>query len=221
MRVLITAGPTRERMDPVRFLSNPSSGSMGIQLAQALQYRGAKVTLVLGPTHLAVPSKIKTIRVESALQMHAAVKKHIAKADAFVATAAVGDWRFAKVASRKIKKGVKNISVKLVKNPDILAEVGRMNPHPALSPKGRGRLLVGFALETDNLEKNGLKKLREKNLDLIIANDPASFSSSHIRPLWMERNGNPRRLGKMSKQKLAQKLAQWLLTQWNKPTSKN
>jgi phosphopantothenoylcysteine decarboxylase/phosphopantothenate--cysteine ligase len=211
--ILITAGPTRESMDPVRYLTNPSSGAMGLALADVLSRRGAHVTLVLGPTCLPVPPKnIRTIRVVTALEMHAAVKKNLARSDAFIATAAVGDWRFQHPPSRKLKKGTaRKRNVTLLRNPDILAEAGREKKKRKSFP-----LLIGFSLETENMEKFALKKLKAKNLDLIIGNGPRSFSSRTIRPLWAERSGERRRLPLMSKKNLALKIARWMEERWKK-----
>ena len=204
-RILITAGPTREPMDPVRFLSNPSSGAMGIALAETLAARGVRVELVLGPTALRPSRRIKVFSVTTALEMAASVKKRVLRADAFIATAAVGDWRFSTVARKKLKKGAaKTMTVKLVRNPDILAAA-------------KAPLKIGFALETGDLERNGLQKLREKNCDLLIANAPASFTSDRIRPAWIEKSGSVKRLPAMTKKSLARKIAQWLERQWKKP----
>jgi phosphopantothenoylcysteine decarboxylase/phosphopantothenate--cysteine ligase len=193
-------------MDPVRFLSNPSSGAMGLEIAKALQKEGARVTVVLGPTHLTYPSKIKILSVVTALQMQSAVKKNLRSSDAFIATAAVGDWRFARIANNKMKKNsAKSMSVTLVRNPDILAMAAR-----------RKLLTVGFALETQNEKKNALEKLRSKKLDLIIANGTDSFSSSSIRPLWIERSGVSKKFPSMSKKTLSRKIAQWLEKSWTK-----
>ena len=205
-KVLITAGPTREWMDPVRYLTNPSSGAMGISLAQTLARRGVRVTLVLGPTCLKPVGPVEVIRVETALEMMAAVKKNGSNLDAFIGTAAVGDWRFVKTGKSKLKKSSKlGMTVRLLKNPDILAS--------AHAP-----IKIGFALETEQLRKNGLKKLREKNADLLIANSPDSFSSSFIRPLWMEKTGLIRPLPRQSKEKLSQTIARWLEQKWKQTT---
>ncbi len=196
-------------MDPVRYLTNPSSGEMGIQLAEALQKKGAHVILVLGPTSLKPSSRVKCIPVSTALEMNSAVQKKRARADVFIATAAVGDFRFDKVTSKKIKKENKNkIKVTLIKNPDILKETG------AWKKKGSrtSPLLIGFALETTDLKKATARKLKEKNLDLIIGNSPASFSSGLIKPYWLELGKAGRFLGPMTKKSLAQKISNWIGT---------
>ena len=162
-RALVTAGPTREQMDPIRFISNRSSGRMGYALAEAAAGRGASVTLVSGPTALSAPSEVHVKNVTSADEMMKEVLSQWDKTDIFIFAAAVSDFRPEKAAGNKIKKESGNLMLKLALNPDIAAEVGR---------RARAdQLLVGFAAETENLKKNALKKLKEKNLDLIIAND--------------------------------------------------
>lgn len=206
-KILITAGPTREHWDPVRYLTNPSSGAMGIELARALRKKGAKVTLILGPTTLKAPAGVKTISVVSALDMSSAVKKLFSNANAFVATAAVGDWRFASPSKRKIKKtAAATATVKLVKNPDILAD--------AAARKKKGQIVVGFALETNSAIAHARAKLRRKNLDLIIANGPASFASGRIHPIWIEKQNGVKKLSLMPKPKLAALMADWIFKQW-------
>lgn len=199
-RILITAGPTREYLDPVRFLSNDSSGAMGFAIANALKARGARVLTIAGPT-----KHKPTVRVCSALEMSAAVKKNIKQADVFIATAAVSDWRFERRLRQKMKKGkTQTLCLKLIRNPDILAEAG-------LWKKKKGKpLLVGFALETTGVALAARKKMKEKNLDLIIGNTPDSFGSSRLRPYWLERSAAGRTLPVMTKKALAQKITAWL-----------
>ena len=160
-RVLVTAGPTREALDPVRYVGNRSSGRMGYALAQALVDRGAQVVLVSGPTALAAPVGLERLQVESALEMHAAVMGRIADQDIFVAAAAVADYRVADPAPHKIKKGQQELTLSLVRNPDILAQVAAL-PIPPFT--------VGFAAETERVEEQALAKLRAKGLDMIAAN---------------------------------------------------
>lgn len=203
--ILLTAGPTREPLDPVRYLSNRSSGEMGLAIAEAVRRMGARVTVVLGPVSLPAPAGVAVVRVETARQMSSAVRARLNRSDAFIATAAVADWRFASPQRRKLKKGSATaLTVHLRRNPDILADAGRA--------KGRGKrpLLVGFALETDRLEARARRKLVEKNADLIIGNSPASFGSRLIRPLWVERAGRPDRLPLMTKKALSSRLGRWL-----------
>jgi len=160
-QILITAGPTREPIDPVRFLSNRSSGKMGYALAQAAVEAGATVTLVSGPVVLATPRGVKKVSVETAEEMYSTVLENINHADIFIATAAVSDYRPAMTATQKIKKSSDNFTLELQPNPDILAEVAALETPP---------FTVGFAAETESLEKHAQEKLKRKKLDMIAAN---------------------------------------------------
>jgi len=160
--ILVTAGPTREPFDPVRFITNYSSGKMGYALATAGRRRGANVTLISGPTSLSVPRDIKFISVSSAVEMRNAVMENIEKATVIIKAAAVADYRPHVRLDTKIKKREDGLAVRLERNPDIIAEVGK---------KKGNRILVGFAVETENLMENARTKLVEKNMDFIIAND--------------------------------------------------
>jgi len=160
--VLVTAGPTREPLDPVRYLSNRSSGKMGYAVAEAAIRRGARVILVSGPTALAPPREAQVVSVETAQEMYDAVLAHLEAATVVIKAAAVADYRPKQVAREKIKKDERVPEVTLESTPDILAEVGKR--------KGR-RVLVGFAAETHDLVANARKKLQRKNLDLMVAND--------------------------------------------------
>ncbi|HKY32648.1 MAG TPA: bifunctional phosphopantothenoylcysteine decarboxylase/phosphopantothenate--cysteine ligase CoaBC [Candidatus Polarisedimenticolia bacterium] len=159
--VLITAGPTREEIDPVRFLSNPSTGKMGYAVAGAARDQGARVILVSGPTHLPDPPGVEMVRVVSAQQMHDAVLARLEEADIVVKAAAVSDFRPARREASKVKKDAAALELRLERTPDILAEIGRR--------KGR-RFVVGFAAETDDVVENARRKLDGKGLDLIVAN---------------------------------------------------
>ena len=163
VRVVIDAGPTYEDIDPVRFLGNRSSGKMGFAIAEACAAEGADVTLIAGPVALATPAGIaRRVDVRGALQMRDAVMKAIDKADIFIATAAVADWRVAGYSSRKIKKNTAGTPVlELVENPDILAEVAARDPRP---------FVVGFAAETDHVAEHAREKLERKKLDMLAAN---------------------------------------------------
>jgi phosphopantothenoylcysteine decarboxylase/phosphopantothenate--cysteine ligase len=161
-RVLLTAGPTRERIDPVRFLSNRSSGKMGFALAQALQEGGAEVVLVAGPVALPTPGGVRRIDVESAEQMLAAVQRELPGSAAFIATAAVADYRPATMQPRKIKKTTPELSLELTRTTDILASVAARPDRP---------FVVGFAAETDAVEQHAREKMLRKNLDMIAANE--------------------------------------------------
>jgi phosphopantothenoylcysteine decarboxylase/phosphopantothenate--cysteine ligase len=161
-KVLVSAGPTAENIDPVRFLSNRASGKMGFAMARVARRFGADVTLVSGPTALADPYFVKTVRVRTAEEMRTAVERESADADAVVMCAAVADFRAASVSPTKIKKDGGGWSLELTPTVDILDRLGRA--------KGR-RLLVGFAAETSDIERNAIAKMRKKNLDAIVAND--------------------------------------------------
>ena len=161
LHVVITAGPTREAVDPVRFLSNHSSGKMGYALASAAQASGAMVTLISGPTHLPCPYLVERVDVMSALDMRAAVLEHVTDAHIFIAAAAVADYRVSEAPAHKIKKKNEELVLNLVRNPDILAEVSLAPARP---------YCVGFAAETQDLEQYALEKMTNKRLDMIAAN---------------------------------------------------
>lgn len=162
-KVLITAGPTQEMLDPVRYLTNHSSGKMGYALATALQIAGAEVTLISGPTHLPKPLNVNLINVKSADDMLSAVLQNVTKDSIFISSAAVADYRIANPALQKIKKGLDDtLELKLIKNPDILKEVAH---------KKLAKYTIGFAAETNDLIANAQKKLQEKQVDMLIANE--------------------------------------------------
>jgi phosphopantothenoylcysteine decarboxylase/phosphopantothenate--cysteine ligase len=171
-RVLVTAGGTREPVDPVRLLTNRSSGKMGYALALSARNRGAQVTLITTLTPWPEPPGVEVLRVETALQMRQAVLDALAGADALVMAAAVADYRPQKAARQKIKKVGESLTLQLVRNPDILAEVAG-----ARESTGWPRVVVGFAAETANLLENARAKLEEKRLDLIVANDVSAADS--------------------------------------------
>jgi phosphopantothenoylcysteine decarboxylase/phosphopantothenate--cysteine ligase len=161
-RVTVTAGPTREAFDPVRFVSNASTGAMGIAVAREAALRGAAVTLLLGPTWLEPPAGVEVVRVTTARELQAAALAHAVGADLVIATAAVADWRPASASESKLKKTAQDLTVAMVRNPDVLAELGER--------KG-STFLVGFAAETDDHERNAREKLQRKRLDAIAVND--------------------------------------------------
>lgn len=169
-KVVISAGPTREAIDPVRYISNHSSGKMGYSLATACAEAGALVTLISGPTQLACPERVRRIDVISALDMHAACLEEAGKCDIFIGAAAVADYRLKTIASQKMKKqqGVDDLTLTLVKNPDIIAAVAALTAKP---------FTVGFAAETENVLGYARDKLQRKNLDAIIANDVSQADS--------------------------------------------
>jgi len=197
-KILITAGPTEEPLDPVRFITNLSSGKMGYALATAAQRRGADVTLVSGPTHLPPPPAAKIIKVRTAKEMYQAVMDHYVNATVIIKAAAVADYCPSTTAAEKIKKDKKNISLELKNNPDIIAEVGKH--------KGN-RILVGFAMETQNLLVNATEKLRKKKMDLIVANnlreEGAGFRTDTNVITIIDRDGKTEALGKMTKMEAA------------------
>ena len=164
--VLISAGPTLEDLDPVRFISNRSSGRMGYALASAAAARGAHVILVTGPTHIPLPPRLEVVQVRSALDMKAAIDQALPRCDVVIMTAAVADYRPARAQPSKIKKQGETLSVELVKNPDILAELGSRR-------RGKTPVLVGFAMETHDVAAYGRKKLVDKRVDLVVANEAA------------------------------------------------
>ena len=168
-KILITSGRTKENIDPVRYLSNNSSGKMGYSLAQAAADLGAEVTLISGPTDLKIPNGLENfISVESTLEMYEKVDEYFKNTDIFIACAAVADYRPKEYKKEKIKKSDSDLVMELVKNPDILLE---------MSKKKEKQLLVGFAAETNDIRENALKKLEKKNLDIIVANNASVMGS--------------------------------------------
>ena len=168
-KILITSGRTKENIDPVRYLSNNSSGKMGYSLAQAAVDLGAEVTLISGPTDLKVPNGLENfISVESALEMYEKVDEYFKNTDIFIACAAVADYRPKEYKNEKIKKSDSDFVIELIRNPDILLE---------MSKKKEKQLLVGFAAETNDIRENALKKLEKKNLDIIVANNASVMGS--------------------------------------------
>jgi phosphopantothenoylcysteine decarboxylase/phosphopantothenate--cysteine ligase len=200
-RILVTAGPCREALDPVRYISNRSSGKMGFALAEAAAEMGAEVTLVSGPTALPVPSGIESVSIESTREMYEAVSKRFARTDCVIMAAAPADFEPARAFPQKIKKNAKGLSLELKPTVDILRTLGE---------RKKRQLLVGFALETENGVANARKKLKEKNLDLIVlnsANDPQSGFESDTNQVTVIRSGQkPRKLPLMLKRDLAIKL---------------
>jgi phosphopantothenoylcysteine decarboxylase / phosphopantothenate---cysteine ligase len=200
--ILITAGPTREEIDPVRYISNHSSGKMGYALARAARRRGAQVLLISGPTALVKPDGVRVVNVTSAVEMQSEVMARAAEYDVVIKAAAVADYRPVARSGTKIKKKGESATIELVKNPDILAGLGEMVS--GLMPRP---FLVGFAAETDALAENASKKLREKNLDMIVANDvsqvDAGFNVDTNRALLFFKDGSSSECGLMSKDQLA------------------
>ena len=199
--VLLTAGPTQEDLDPVRFLTNRSSGKMGYAVAEAAAQRGAKVILISGPTALETPAGVTRIDVRTAAEMLNAVQRHFAEATTAIFTAAVADYRPAEAAAHKIKKTGGEFTLRLAPNPDILATVAR---------KKGDRLIVGFAAETDRVAENARKKLQEKDADLIVANDVtaagAGFDVDTNVVTLFARDGRDVALPKLTKREVADRI---------------
>lgn len=200
VRVLVTAGPTEEPIDPVRFVGNRSSGKTGYAIAEEAARRGAHVTLVTGPTSLPDPFGVTTVRVTTALQMEAAVGEGFSEADVVVASAAVADFRPAEPAAGKLKKSEAPETIALVCNPDILAGLGA---------RKEGRLLVGFAAETGDVLAEASRKLAEKNIDLVVGNDvsqPGLGFGSDANRVWLVRGSGVEELPVCSKKTIAREL---------------
>jgi len=206
MRFVITAGPTREYLDPVRFLSNPSTGKMGFAVAAEAARRGHEVVLIAGPVSLKTPKGVARIDVVSARDMLAAVQKALTDDCVLVATAAVADWRPAKCAAKKLKKGEMSSTLKLVRNPDILKTVGR-----ALKRSARAKVrLVGFAAETNDVLREAARKCREKGLSFIVANDVTKagcgFGTDTNQVTFVFPDGTQRRFPLMTKRMVARRI---------------
>jgi phosphopantothenoylcysteine decarboxylase/phosphopantothenate--cysteine ligase len=203
-RVLITAGPTREWLDPVRFISNPSTGKMGLALAQEAAARGAQVTVVLGPTAEPVPAGVVAIRVETAAEMHQAVAERLTGTDVFIGAAAVADYRPEARAEQKQKKTGEPLELTLVPTVDILREVASSPDRPAV--------VVGFAAESQDLEAQAAAKLERKHLDLIVANDitqpGAGFGSDTNEALLLDRTGKREVLSRRPKRDVARRICE-------------
>jgi phosphopantothenoylcysteine decarboxylase/phosphopantothenate--cysteine ligase len=199
-RVLVTAGPTREAFDPVRYVSNPATGAMGIAIAREAALRGAAVTLVLGPTHLQPPSGVSVLRVESAQEMHEAAMSSVEGQHFVFASAAVSDWRPERREERKVKKNGDDLNVRMIRNPDILQAIGER--------KARS-FVVGFAAETHDHEAHAREKLARKHLDAIAVNDVSGnrgfgVQNNALTVLWGA--DGRKELGEASKEVLAARL---------------
>lgn len=200
--VLVTAGPTQEPLDPIRFISNRSTGKMGYAVAQAALNYGAKVILLSGPTYLPPPHGVHLVGVVTARELRQATLKHFKKADVVISAAAVADYRPEHTAAQKIKKeGRKGLTIRLVRNPDILRELGKV--------KGK-KILVGFAAETGQMIANARKKLKSKNLDLIVANDvtrdDSGFEVETNVVSIVSKDGAVLHLPKLSKARVAERI---------------
>jgi phosphopantothenoylcysteine decarboxylase/phosphopantothenate--cysteine ligase len=203
VNILVTAGPTREPIDAVRFLSNPSTGRMGYAIARSARNHGAQVILVSGPTRLEPPDGVTLVPVTTAAEMKQAVNGYAGRCSVIIMTAAVSDFRPVTAHDRKVRKEDVALTLQLERTDDILQDLG--------SEKG-GRVLVGFAAETDAVTQNALQKLRKKNLDLIVANDvrrkDAGFGSAMNAVTIIERSGTATELPLMPKDKIAELIIQ-------------
>lgn len=201
MKILVTAGPTREPIDPIRFLSNRSTGKMGFAVADQAARRGHEVKLVAGPVSLATPEGVDRRNVETAGEMLRAVEESVPWCDVLIMTAAVSDWRPAVVQTNKIKKREPVSGISLERTRDILQEIAPLKGH---------RMYVGFAAETDHLEQEARRKLREKGLDLIVANDAtqadAAFEADTNRVTLFSANGDVENVPLMPKKDVASRL---------------
>lgn len=206
LRVLVTAGPTREKIDPVRYISNHSSGKMGYAIAKAAMRRGAEVTLVTGKTDFIPPVQVETVDITSASEMADAVKSRAEEQDIIIKAAAVADYRPRYTADEKIKKKDDNMSIALERTEDILGFLG--------AHKKEGQFLCGFSMETENMEENSLEKLRKKNLDLIVANNlkqaGAGFGTDTNIVTLMSETGAVQ-LPMMSKEEVANELLTYIM----------
>lgn len=211
-RVLLTAGPTREALDPVRFLGNRSSGRMGFALAAALVAEGASVTLVAGPVSLPTPAGVERIDVESALQMREAVFTSLPGTAIFIACAAVADFRPAAAAGKKIKKTSETLTLELIRNPDILSEVAALSARP---------FCVGFAAETDDVEAYAQAKLRAKRLDMIAANRVGASQGFEVddNALLVIWEGGQQSLPQQPKSRLAAQLVNLIVDRFDAQTA--
>jgi phosphopantothenoylcysteine decarboxylase/phosphopantothenate--cysteine ligase len=200
--VVVTAGPTREYVDPVRYISNVSSGKMGFEIAAAAARSGCKVTLVAGPVRLETPAGVERVDVESARDMLAAVRAAFRGADALIMAAAVADWRPARRLAGKWRKkddGGERAVLELVKNPDVLATVAKR--------KGR-RIVVAFALETGDGERRARRKMARKNADFVVLNDETALNAERSSATILARDGSSRRLARRPKREIAAALVE-------------
>jgi len=196
-KVLVTAGPTREAIDPVRFVSNASSGRMGYAIAKAARRRGAEVVLVSGPSYLPKPSGIDFVPVVTAEEMNDACIRYYPQSTVVIMAAAISDYRPVKSFSRKVKKAESSLTIEMERTSDVLKNMGR---------KKKGQLLVGFALETENLEENARGKLRDKNLDMVVGNDPAGLDSPTNQVMIIHRDGDVETLPPLCKGEVADRI---------------
>jgi phosphopantothenoylcysteine decarboxylase/phosphopantothenate--cysteine ligase len=207
-RILVTSGATHEPIDPVRFIGNRSSGTMGRAIAIEALARGAEVTVVSGPSHVAIPHNARLVSVQTAAEMAEAVAGLVRDCDVFIAAAAVGDYRVESPANTKRKKTGKRLQLDLVENPDVLELAG--------AGRHAGQIFVGFAAETHDVVKNATAKLKKKNLDLVVANQvntpDSGFGKETTTAALIDRDGNVDELPTMTKDQLAEKLVDRVAT---------
>ena len=205
-KILVTAGPTREALDPVRFLTNHSTGKMGYAIARVAAARGAEVTLVTGPTEIKKPGFVKVVPIESAREMYEAVTAASEEQDAIIKAAAVADYRPKNVSSEKVKKQDGNMSIELERTDDILKTLGE---------RKNGQFICGFSMETENMLENSRKKLEKKNCDMIVANnlkqDGAGFGGN-TNIVTLITKDDEVQLEKMTKDEVAEKIFDFILS---------
>ena len=215
MRIIVTAGPTREHLDPVRFLSNPSTGKMGFAIAAEAARRGHEVTLIAGPVALKTPERVRRVDVTSAREMLQESLRGLRSSRGceevvFISTAAVADWRPAKCAAKKLKKREMSGVLKLVRNPDILKTVAGSRRARGSRPTGTKLRLVGFAAETDHVVQEAARKCREKGLEFIVANDVTQkgcgFGTDTNKVTFVFPDGTFRKFPLMTKRMVAKRI---------------
>jgi phosphopantothenoylcysteine decarboxylase/phosphopantothenate--cysteine ligase len=215
VRFVVTAGPTREAIDPVRFISNRSSGKMGYAIAEAALAKEHEVTLISGPASIAPPRGVKNVSITTSDELHDAVHRAVRECDVFVMCAAVSDYKPAAPSVRKMKKRKTPFALKLIPTRDILASLPREN---------RRYLVVGFAAETHDLKRNAKKKLRAKNCDAIVANDVSGsetgMESDENEVTIFFRNGESKRISRASKKIIARELVKIIAKMWEKSLTK-
>jgi phosphopantothenoylcysteine decarboxylase/phosphopantothenate--cysteine ligase len=211
---VVTAGPTREAIDPVRFISNRSSGKMGYAIAEAAFAKKHEVTLISGPASIATPRGVKNVSITTSDELHDAVHRAVRECDVLVMCAAVADYKPAAISARKMKKRKTSFALKLVPTRDILVSL----------PKRRRYLVVGFAAETHDLTINAQKKLRAKNCDAIVANDvsgsEAGMESDENEVTIFFRNGESKKISRASKKIIARELVKIIAKMWEKSLTK-
>jgi phosphopantothenoylcysteine decarboxylase / phosphopantothenate---cysteine ligase len=214
VRFVVTAGPTREAIDPVRFISNRSSGKMGYAIAEAALASGHEVTLISGPASIAPPRGAKNVSIITSDELHEAVHRAVRKCDVLVMSAAVSDYKPAAPSARKLKKLKSSFALRLIPTRDVLASL----------PKRRRYLVVGFAAETHDLEINAQKKLRAKNCDAIVANDVSGtatgMESDENEVTIFLRNGETKKIARASKKNIARELVKIIAKMWEKRLTK-